>query len=68
MNVPTPQYASRTVCCFENRFWSNNSENIFSFKLDKKMKLTDFKLKSKAEINELIIVNTLKLKDIFLFH
>ena len=42
-----------------------NSENTFSFKLDKKMKLTNFKFKSKAEINELIIVNTLKLKDIF---
>ena len=42
-----------------------NSENIFSFKLDKKMKLTNFKLKSKAEINELILLNTLDLKNFF---
>ena len=42
-----------------------NSNSQFSFKLDKKFKLRDFKLKSKIELNQANILNTLDIKDIF---
>ena len=42
-----------------------NSENIFSFKLDKKFKIKDFKLKSKIKFNEAKILNNFDLENFF---
>ena len=42
-----------------------NSENIFSFKLDKKFKIKDFKLKSKIKFNEVKILNNFDLENFF---
>ena len=42
-----------------------NSENIFSFKLDKKFKIQDFKLKSKIKFNEVKILNNFDLENFF---
>ena len=42
-----------------------NSKNIFSFKLNNKLRLRDLNIKSKINLNELIILNNLELKNIF---
>jgi hypothetical protein len=42
-----------------------NSNNIFSFRINKKFKFKDFKLDSQIKINELLINNDLKLKSFF---
>ena len=42
-----------------------NSKNIFSFKLNNKLRLRDLNIKSKINLNELIILNNLELKKIF---
>ena len=42
-----------------------NSENKFSFKLDKKFKIKDFKLKSKIKLNEAKLMNNFDLENFF---
>ena len=42
-----------------------NSKNIFSFTLNNKLRLRDLNIKSKINLNELIILNNLELKNIF---
>ena len=42
-----------------------DSNNIFSFKLDKKFKIRDLKIKSKVKLNEAIVSNNLSLKSFF---
>ncbi len=42
-----------------------DSRNIFSFKIDKKLRLKDLAFNSKAKINKLVIKNNYELKEIF---
>ena len=50
---------------FEVKKVNLDSKNIFSFKITKKLKLNNLKIKSKVFVNELILVNNFKLKNIF---
>jgi len=49
---------------FEIKKIDLSSNNKFSFKLDKKFKLSDFNFKSKIKLNKASIINNLDLKDI----
>lgn len=42
-----------------------SSKNKFSFKIDEKYKFDDFKFRSKAQVNELVLINNYQLKSIF---
>lgn len=50
---------------FEVKKVNLDSKNIFSFKITKKLKLNNLKIKSKVFVNELILTNNFKLKNIF---
>ena len=42
-----------------------NSNNNFSFKINKKFRIKDFQISSEIRLNELLFFNNLKLKKIF---
>ena len=44
---------------------SFNSNNNFSFKIDKKFRIKDFKISSEIRLNDLLFLNNFKLKKIF---